>query len=645
MYYFGFDLGDGESCVAWSRDITANEPTPIAVSGDLSFVSAVAMMDGAPVVGRLASADNPALTDLRVCFKRHFLENRPEIDLAVRRFAEGILAALRQNEAVRNVVDDPEQACFIVGCPAGWKEADRARYRQLLTEAGLPNVRLASESRAAFENALRRRMKGVEPGMIEDCVLMIDIGSSTLDLAYVCDGEEHNVEIVGDVKLGGGLMDEMILQHALDAIPDEAAAGRLRAFLAANPAWHSRIMLEARAMKERYFRKEEHYYANNETLEKFIRIPGIPGVRGLTIRLSPEIVQFYLISQPHPLLDGMSFESRLRGTLQNVHHRIRDREPKIVILTGGPSRMRFFREMCEEEFSSSIVVTSDEPEFDIARGLAYAGSVDEGAVRLLSELRAYITSDAVESLVTQRLDELIADVSDTLGEKLMKRCVLKTFRLWRTGKLDTLQAFEEKTGEAIAAYLRSADGQLAIESASKPWIRSLLSEVQKALDAIARKHGISLGQLQVIRIRLGESGDNLPEVDVAGQLVAIVQTLVTVITGVIMAAICGGSGLALISSGLLGTLAGVVIALAAGILGRSFVRDTLMSLHIPTLLRKAFPEIAIANAPNQERIAGSICAALTGDDAFTTDLAAQISALIDENLSALLRNSEVQFVA
>ena len=645
MIYFGFDLGDGESCVTWSRDITANEPTPIAISGDLSFVSAVAMMDGAPVVGRLASADSPALTDLRVCFKRHFLENRPEIDLAVRRFAEGVLAALRHNETVRNVVDDPEQACFIVGCPAGWKDADRARYRKLLTEAGMQNVRLASESRAAFENALRRRMKGVEPGMIEDCVLMIDIGSSTLDLAYVCDGEEHNVEIVGDVKLGGGLMDEMILQYALDAIPDADAAGRLRTFLEQNPAWHSRIMLEARAIKERYFRKEEYYYASNETLEKFIRIPGVPGIRGLTIRLSPEIVQFYLITQPHPLLDGMSFESRLRGTLQNVHQRIRQREPKIVILTGGPSRMRFFREMCEEEFSSSTVIVSSEPEFDIARGLAYAGSVDEGAARLLSELRAYITGDAVETLVNDRLDELIADISDTLGEKLMKRCVMKTFRLWQEGAIATLSDFEEKTGEAIAAYLRSADGQLAVESACKPWTRSLLGEVQKALDDIARKHGISLGQLKVGRIRVGDGGEELPEVDVASQLVAIVQTLVTVITSLIMATICGGGGLALISGGLLGVLAGVVIALAATTLGSSFVRDTVMHLNIPTLVRRLFPEFAISNSRTQQRVANNICDSLTDDDAFTTDLAGQISTLIDENLAALLHDSEVQFVA
>nr|MBR4279946.1 hypothetical protein [Clostridia bacterium] len=645
MIYFGFDLGDGESCVAWSRDIAAAEPMPLPIAGDLSFITAVAMLGDEPVIGRLASAENPDLRELQVCFKRHFLENRPEIDLAIRRFATGVMNALRQHEAVRDVVDDPEKACFIVGCPAGWKEGARARYRQLLTEAGMPNVRLASESRAAFENALRRRIPGVDAKMIEDCVLMIDIGSSTLDLAYVCDGQEHNVEIVGDVKLGGGLMDEMIVEYALSSTGNPLTESLLRRFLENNPAWHSRVMLEARALKERYFRKEEQYFSSGETLEKFIRIPGIPTVRGLTIRLSPEIMQFSIISQPHPLLDGMSFESRLLTTLRSVHQRIRQREPRLVILTGGPSRMRFFREMCQEEFSESTVIVSSEPEFDIARGLAYAGSVDEGAARLLRELREYIASDAVETLVANSMSDLLQNISDALGEKLMTRCALPSFCLWRKGQLESLQDFEHKTGEAVAAYLKSADGQQAVENACKPWTRTLMSQVQTALDDIARKHGISLGQLQAGRIRLGGGEDEVTGLDVASQLIAAVQTLITVITGVVMAMLCGGAGVALISTGVGGMVGGAVIAAAAGFLGRDFVKSAVMKANLPVLMRKLIPDSAVGGARNQRRIAESLCQALAADANFTADLSDQITSLIDEDLDGLLRSSEVQFVA
>lgn len=644
MIYFGFDLGDGESCVAWSRDISANEPTPIAIAGDLSFTSAVAMLNGEPVIGRLAATENEQLEELRVCFKRHFLADRPDINQAVKRFAAGVMAALRQNAAVRDKLDNPEEVCFIVGCPAGWKDTDRARYRQLLTEAGMPNVRLASESRAAFENALRRKMDGVRPELIEDCVLVIDIGSSTLDLAYVCDGEEHQVEVMGDVKLGGGLMDEMILDYALRSLPDPASQ-QMRAFLEGNPAWHSRVMLEARAIKERYFQKEDQYYENAETLEKFIRIPGMVAARGLTLRLSPEIVESYLTSQPHPLLDGHSFKSRLRNTLKNAHQQIRAREPKLVILTGGPSRMRFFREMCEEEFTGSAVIVSREPEFDIACGLAYAGSVDEGAARVLGEMRQYIEGDAVEQKVEEHLDEMISDISDALSERLLKRCVLKAFQAWRDNRIDTLQHFEDKCGQAIAQYLKSAEGQQAVEDACKPWTQMLMGEIQKDLDDIARKHNVSLGQLQAGRVRFGRGSEEVTAPDVAGQLVAAVQAVVTVITSVVLAMICGGAGTALIASGVMGIVAGVIIAAAAVFFGKDVVKGAVMNLNIAPMLRKLLPDSTVVSSRNQTKTAAMLCAALSGDENLTRDLSRQISTLIDASLAELLRNSEVQIVA
>ena len=137
----------------------------------------------------------------------------------------------------------------------------------------------------------------------------------------------------------------------------------------------------------------------------------------------------------------------------------------------------------------------------------------------------------------------------------------------------------------------------------------------------------------------------MSDLDVSAQLVAVVQTLVTVITGVIMVMLCSGTGIALISAGPVGVVGGVVIALAASLLGREFVKDAMMGLNVPPLLRNAFPELSVSSQRNQARIAQSICAALTSDADFRPDLTRQISDLIDGNLNDLLRSSEVQFVA
>lgn len=59
MRYFGFDLGDGESCVALYSDQHI-APIILPVHGRNSFITALARYDGHPVVGALAS-DNPRL--------------------------------------------------------------------------------------------------------------------------------------------------------------------------------------------------------------------------------------------------------------------------------------------------------------------------------------------------------------------------------------------------------------------------------------------------------------------------------------------------------------------------------------------------------------------------------------------------------
>ena len=147
MRYFGFDLGDGESCVALYSDQHI-APVILPVHGRNSFITALARYDGHPVVGALAS-DNPQAEDLRVCFKRNFRTNSDFVNQTVAAFAKGVLTALQDHSVVRHIMET-EDVSFIVGCPADWADSDRTRYASLLMDAGLPNVRIVPESRAAF---------------------------------------------------------------------------------------------------------------------------------------------------------------------------------------------------------------------------------------------------------------------------------------------------------------------------------------------------------------------------------------------------------------------------------------------------------------------------------------------------------------
>ena len=67
---------------------------------------------------------------------------------------------------------------------------------------------MISESRAAFLYAKYAKTVALDLDILRQSALVIDIGSSTLDFAYIVDGRETGVGTFGDTHLGGGLLDE-----------------------------------------------------------------------------------------------------------------------------------------------------------------------------------------------------------------------------------------------------------------------------------------------------------------------------------------------------------------------------------------------------------------------------------------------------
>lgn len=193
------------------------------------------------------------------------------------------------------------------------------------------------------------------------------------------------------VQLGGGMLDELLLERAVDALCAEEAE-LVREILREKSAWKSRMMLSARRLKEQFF--------TLGTGEELTRRETIfcEGRHVLNLTISAAIVE-ELCERPSPLLEGESFRSRMMNCLLMAQQMTAQRPPKVVLLTGGASRMTFFQQLCRETFPDSVLHVSATPEFDIARGLAYAGHVDEMVRRLKADAAAYVESDAVEQKV------------------------------------------------------------------------------------------------------------------------------------------------------------------------------------------------------------------------------------------------------
>ena len=637
MLYIGFDLGDGESAITYSRDIDAIAPAPVAVNGNLSFVSAVGSFENRLVVGSYASGNLEA-RDVRVCFKRHFPEQTDDACETIRLFAKGVLEVLRQDSGIGNIVDRKDEVCFVVGCPAGWDSALREKYREVLLAAGLPNVKLVSESRAAFMNAAH--CAALDPRLIRDSVLVIDIGSSTLDFAYVLDGMEYNVGTMGDVLLGGGLLDEMIVQYAIDSMADREEAEKIRAFLDRDISWRSFVMLWARALKEQYFTDEEHYEDTNEALRKVCKLFFDGGMHRLTLQLSPEVIM-KLIDRPHPLLGMQSFSAKLRNSLLTVRQSVMEREPKLVLLTGGASRMGFFRDACADIFSKARIEISREPEFDISRGLVYAGYTDEKMGRLLREIREYVAGRTVEERTAEALPDLIEKLAAPIGDAIIENAVEPAFALWRKGEYRTLQDFRDAAQKETAKYLMSEGTGELLYRYVRDWSADLITRVQADIGEICRKYNIALGMLQ-----MNESLPDLSAITGSGDLevpfVHLINSMAALIVTLISSLLCGGTGVALVMTGPVGILIGAVAGLVLSAIGAKYTQSLLMRADFPVLMRKLVPEDSVTTERNREKIIEEIRKELSASDSLKESLIREISACIDRAIEDTADRMEVR---
>ncbi|MDO5702349.1 MAG: Hsp70 family protein, partial [Lachnospiraceae bacterium] len=495
MVYFGFDLGDGESCIHWSRGMDS-DVIPVPIGGYNSFISAVSEYNGQPLIGHTVLGNLGNVEGASVCFKRHFLENRPEYDAVILRFVRGVMAELRRNPDVSPFVDDDVNTCFVVGCPAGWKEEDRSRYRELMIRAGMKNVRIVSESRAAFENALKGFGRDhIDPDYKKQAVLVIDIGSSTLDFAYVKDGNEYEVSTLGNVMLGGGLMDEMLVMRSLEvqerSQPDTVR--EIRKLIEEDEAKKGKLMLAVRDLKEIYFNEENYYLSSNQTLSNTKKLIGNGKVYRVELMISPAIVEDYLISRPHPLLDNRSFETCLRNSLADVYNKtIERKEPDVVILTGGPSRMNFFVELCRKQFRNSTVLISPKPEYDISRGLVLIGKADEMMGRAIADIRRYVESDAVENMTAEMIPGLVDSIAEPLADRVMEQCVIPVFRQWKNREIDTLNQFQDMARQEMEKYLRSGTMQSEMAGWIQPWSDSVIDKVEADIMEICSKYKVSI---------------------------------------------------------------------------------------------------------------------------------------------------------
>ena len=574
--YYGFDLGDAESAVSRLDAEDQTVPEELTLAGTKSFVTACAVTaEGGLLIGEQACY--AAMVSRRALrFKSRFLTD-PAATADLRSFAAGVLGELYgSGDLIKN-----EDCCFYIGCPAGWDRNAREDYRAIFERAGYPPVRIVSESRAAMVSACQSKHLQVGYDILSKPVLVVDIGSSTTDFAYILGGREAEMATGGEVFLGGGVMDEILLDESVDASRD---AKELRRVFAESEAWRTYCEFKARRLKEKYF-SDEAYWAEHDCAETVLVRYRRP-VK-LKLRMDPAMAT-RLTERGTPHLNGKSFRAEFTDALRAVRAQTGEKPPELLFLTGGVSKMPAVRAWCREVFPEAVVIAGTEPEFSVSRGLAWSGRIDENLRRFRQEIEELRLSDAVERIVRARIGDLYAAAVDTMIEPVIDEVVMPVFDRWRDCEIDTLTDADKALQEELAAWLRTENAMQRLVSPITAWLRPVAEDLEEYTVPICVRHHVPYQALSLrsylsaedIDIRL--EAKNLFPVE---EITWLIDSIISLLVGLL----CGGSGVALISSGPLGMVAGASASLLLLLLGRERMEQAILAADMPKPMRKMVP--------------------------------------------------------
>ena len=578
--FFGFDLGDAESAIA--RLFKEDQVTPemLTVAGEQSFITAYAQLaSGELLIGEKACyTDNAIKRKLR--FKSRFLTDRSSAN-DVKSFAAGVLGELYgSGDLIRN-----EECSFYIGCPAGWDRNAREHYREIVERAGYPPAKIISESRAAMVSACQSKHLQIGVDILSKPVLVVDIGSSTTDFAYIMGGKEVEMQTAGEVVLGGGLMDEILLEESVAA----SGLGRKKiqhVFEESEP-WRTYAEFAARRLKEKYYSDEE-YWSTHECKESIVLHYDRP-VK-LTLRMDRGTAD-KLINKKIQKLGNRSFHEVFIASLQDVRDNISGSLPELIFLTGGVSKLPAIRDWCCSVFPEAVVISATDPEFSVAKGLAYCGRIDEDIRAFREELDQLIKSSTIEDIVSKHIPTLYKDAVDCLVEPIVTEVALPIFERWRTGEITRLSDTDEILAREVGTFLRSEETRELLAGPITNWLKPVIEEIEEYTVPICIRHRVPYSALSLKSYLSASDIDikvDAKNIFAVEEMTFLIDSIVTAVVAILIATI----DLIPFMAGPEGVLIGIIASIVVLVLGKEKMQEKLLSADIPKVMRMMIPKSA-----------------------------------------------------
>ena len=342
----------------------------VEVNGDSNFVTAISYH---PEHGVLIG--EPALTTEGVTESHRAFKQRPTDDITYQKIMRDYLGYihLRIKEGKHGFTD--ENTLFVISCPADYfrDKAFISAYRDIVKYAGMRRTIVAAEPCATLLNSIESGDITATIGELRGRALVVDVGSSTTDFTFI-DLQKRRLDPLDfGHDLGASLIDKLIFRHTLNTHKQKE---KVISIFKEAPFIRNRCEFACREVKESWF--------NNTSGTPRRSVEIILDELYFTLRIEKKVMEQIL---DEPLADLKDLEPIYGQLFQHLpqtnwlqefeallqHAKESGGEPDIILLTEGASRMYFIVPSCEKTFPKAKIIHDLEPEYSIARGLAYLG--------------------------------------------------------------------------------------------------------------------------------------------------------------------------------------------------------------------------------------------------------------------------------
>ena len=309
--------------------------------------------------------------------------------------------------------------------------------------------------------------------------------------------------------------------------------------------------------------------------------------------------------------------------------------------------MAFLQEAVRAAFPEALLVMTPESECSIARGLAYAGRIDENLSVFRREVASIARGEQLECAVRGSVHALYEPIAEALYQTSLSS-TLEAVVLWRHGGVDTIEELDGLIEKRIAEAFQGDAIREILSDSVGDWLQNLMRTLENELQSLCVRCGVPPEHMALQRVALdtGVTGVDLSLTDALGM--DVFSGLMGVVFAAIGAAVCGGGGIAMLGAGPVGLVTGAVIGIVFALLGRSGMEKALRMIRVPVLMRRIVTQAAVERGMERQKedIKRQLIMSLSDPkNGFADRLTASLGRTLGEQLETMAKNAEMSISA